>query len=177
MDKKELDKLLFQMQSGEKEAFEKFYNMTNKNLFSFVYVIVKSRQDAEDIVQETYIKIKLNLFSYKVGTNPSAWIFQIAKNLALDSLRKDKKENACPFDDVEIPDKTEHIDRKNSNLYLHDLMNKFLSLEERQIISLHVLSGYKHREIAKFLNLPLGTVLWKYNRALKVLKENLKEQK
>jgi RNA polymerase sigma-70 factor (ECF subfamily) len=40
-----------------------------------------------------------------------------------------------------------------------------------------VLSGYKHREIAKFLNLPLGTVLWKYNRALKVLKENLKEQK
>ena len=62
-------------------------------------------------------------------------------------------------------------------LYLHNLINRVLSENDREIFILHALYGYKNKEIAKFLNMPLGTVLWKYNRAIKVLKEKIKEEK
>lgn len=176
MDKKYLDSLICQLQGGSEEAFERFYIETNKSLFSFVYLVVRNYQDAEDIVQETFIKIKRNCGLYKPGTNPTAWIYQIAKNLSLDHLKK-KKFEAPLLENEEISPVAEDISSgKVQNLYLHDLLIKNLEEEDRQIVLLHVVDGYKHREIAKILDLPLGTVLWKYNRALKILKNKIKEE-
>lgn len=56
-------------------------------------------------------------------------------------------------------------------------MNKVLGEEERQIVTLHVISGFKHREIAEMLEKPLGTELWTYNNALAKLKRELRKEK
>lgn len=176
MDKKSLDLMIGEIQNGSEEAFERFYLETNKSLFSFVYLLVRDYQDAEDIVQETFIKIKKNILLYKLGTNPIAWIYQIAKNLSLDHLKK-KKFEAPLFENEEYAVTSEDISgNKIQNLYLHNLLIENLEEDERQIVLLHIVDGYKHREIAQILGLPLGTVLWKYNRALKTLKNKIKEE-
>lgn len=170
MNKKELDKLMEQVQAGDEESFALFYHETYKGLFSFIYSYVKNWHTSEDLMQETYIKLKLNADKYVLGTNVTAWLFQIAKNLCLDYLKKPTSRELMPIDEV-VLEKNFEPERK---MYVHDLLNKYLSVTDRQIVLLHVLHGYKNREIAQILNLPLGTVLWRYNRALKDLKNKIK---
>ncbi len=176
MDKKKINEILIEVQEGKEDAFEELFNLTNKGLFSFVYLIVKDKYDAEDIVQNTYIKLKRSISAYTPNTNPTAWIFQIAKNLSYDFLRQDKNKKMLSLEQYDMVDKNNFLSERIENLYLHNLMIENLDDESRQIISLHLIEGYKHREIAKLLKLPLGTVLWKYNRALKTLKEKIKEE-
>ena len=119
----------------------------------------------------TFIKkgssIKLNISKYKKGTNGRAWILQIAKNLALDTLRK--RYRTDNIDDVVIPYEDQPMGE------ISDVMKKTLSLEEERIVTLHVLWGYKHREIAQILEIPVGTVTSKYKRAIKKMQDALKE--
>ena len=174
MDKKLLNTLLVQMQAGDESSFEKLYNLTNKSIFTFVYSFVKQRETAEDLMQETFIKIKRFIQSYKPNTNASAWMLQIAKNLAYDHIKKYKQEKNIDLSEIDPPANQTHS--PDTSLFLHDLMNKHLSLEDKQIVLLHDVHGYKNREIAQFLNLPLGTVLWKYNKAVKLLRKKYEEE-
>ena len=174
MDKRLLNDLIERIKLGDEDSFTQFYDETNKGIFSFVYTFVKQKETAEDITQETFIKIRQNIQSYKYGTNPSAWFFQIAKNLALDYLKKYSKQTSIDITEIEIVDNKKN--ETDNKLFLHDMMNKYLSQEEREIFLLHVIHGYKHREIAKFMNQPLGTILWKYNTAKKILKQKIKEE-
>ncbi len=173
MDKQYINNLISEIQKGNEVAFEKLFETTNKSLFSFVYLIVKNRADAEDVVQETFIKIKRSIQSFNTKTNPTAWMFQIAKHSAFDHMKK--KLECVDCSQVEIASLDNSTLNKANKMYIHDLMNKYLDVEARQIVILHVLAGYKHREIAKLLSLSLGTTLWKYNTALKILKEKIKE--
>jgi RNA polymerase sigma-70 factor (ECF subfamily) len=142
-----------------------------RGIFSFIYSFVPDYSVCEDLTQDAFMKIRYKANKYESG-NPSAWILQIAKYTALDYIKEGKKK------------RTENIDccgeavtgDATSGLYLHELMAKTLDEEERQIVLLHVEHGYRHREIADFLDMPLGTVLWKYSRAMKTLKENIKKE-
>jgi len=178
LDKKQLNSLIVRIKQEDEIAFEEFYNLTNKCVFSFVYNIVHNRQDSEDLVQDTFIKFKRNILMFKDGTNPTAWLFQIAKNLSIDFLRKQKHDSGLDIEDVQgfVPE-NESKTNITDKMYLHDLMFKVLSEEERMIVDLHMVGGYKNREIAKILNLPLGTVLWKYNQAMKTLKKKIEEDR
>lgn len=173
MDKKELNNLIIEIQEGNEHAFEKLYKVTNKSVFTFVYSFIKRKDIAEDLTQDTFIKIKRFIFSYKQNTNASAWILQVAKNVTLDHIKKYKKETT--FDNAQI-DVIDNNYSPDTSLFLHDLMNKYLSEEDRQIVLLHDVHGYKNREISKFLKLPLGTVLWKYNKAIKLLRKKYEEE-
>lgn len=123
-------------------------------------------------MQETYIKVKSNADKYLIGTNVLAWMFQIAKNLCMDYL---KKRNAHKTENIDglVVEKNYELEK---SMYVHDLLNRHLEETDRQIVLLHVLSGYKNREIAQILNIPLGTVLWRYNKAIKHLMKKIKEE-
>lgn len=171
MDKKELDKLMIKIQDGDEESFAIFYRETYKGLFSFIYSYVADWHSSEDLMQETYIKVKLNADKYLIGTNVTAWMFQIAKNLCLDFLKKQNNRKVENIDDVVVE---KHFEPENK-LLVHDMLNKYLKETDRQIVLLHILFGYKNREIAQILGIPLGTVLWRYNNAIKTLKKKIKE--
>ena len=170
MHKSEINNLMKDVQRQDEVAFENLFNETKKGVFSFLYTYVKDYYLAEDLVQETFIKVKLNAQNYKLGTNASAWILQIAKNTAIDFLRKEKK--TVNIEEVVINQGEPDFDEK---LVLHNALNNNLSDNERQIVLLHIVYGYKHREISKILGIPVGTVLWKYNMSLKRLKSVLAE--
>lgn len=176
MDKYELDYLFTKLMHGDESAFEKIYLETRKGVFSFIYSICKNYATSEDLMQDTYIRVRAAINTYKPGSNGLAWLFTIAKNLTLNELNKQKKVTPTDIEDptfkapeqyVQDTDGTDDDDDDS----LIKLANKVLKDEERQIVMLHVVSDMKHREIADMLGKPLGTVLWAYRNALKKLKD------
>lgn len=175
MDKKYLDNLIADMQQkSDENAFAEFYSLTKNGLYSFLLAILKDRAKTEDIMQDTYIKFRLGIQSYKTGTNPTAFLMQIGKRLAFNELRKGIRETDTDYAIWDMPDKSPDISESTDTTVL-DAIKKYLSRDEAQIVMLHVVSGYKHREIAALLEKPLGTVIWSYNNSIKKLKKILRE--
>lgn len=171
MNRKELDNLLLRIAKGDNAAFEKLYVSTNKGVFAFLRTYLHNDADVEDAMQTVYLKIKTGILSYRVGTNGSAWILQIAKNHALNELKKRK--NVVSLQDVEY---TLSTDEPHVPFGITDVMERVLTEEEQRIITMHVLWRYKHREIAQTLEKPTGTITSTYKRAIEKLKKALKEE-
>lgn len=172
MDKKELDLCLQEVAKGDNAAFEKLYNDTRKGIFAFLYGFCDNYHTAEDLTQTVYLKVKANISKYRPGTDARAWLFQIAKYTALNEIKKIKRE-VVASDEQTQKFEARSYELKDSPVF--DAINTALDDKERQIVILHVIWGFKHREIADMLSLALGTVLWKYNTAIKKLQNKLKE--
>ena len=118
-------------------------------------------------MQETYVRIRNSINTYKPGINALAWIFTIAKNLTLNEIKKHSREVNLELDDPVLQSDDEYGEEEGELVHL---VNTILTDDERQIVNLHLMSGFKHREIAEMMGKPLGTVLWAYRNALKKLK-------
>lgn len=164
--------LIVRIGREDRSALEEFYTLTERTLYSYVLAIVKNPYDTQDIVQDTYLKVRASAHLYQKQGKPLAWLFTIARNLAMDLFRRNSRflpEEAFEMDDtMEYSYVTEMTDR----LVLETAMN-ILTERERQILLLHLVAGIRHREIAANLGLPLSTVLSCYQRTLKKLKRYL----
>lgn len=164
--------LIVRIDRDDRSALEEFYTLTERTLYSYVLAIVKNPYDTQDIVQDTYLKVRASAHLYQKQGKPLAWLFTIARNLAMDLFRRNSRflsEEAFEMDDtMEYSYVTEMTDR----LVLETAMN-ILTERERQILLLHLVAGIRHREIAANLGLPLSTVLSCYQRTLKKLKRYL----
>lgn len=169
---KKLDHDLKDIANGNKEALSHFYSETKTAVYGYILSILKNKSLAEDVLQDTYIKIWENAYLYQSKEKPMAWVFTIAKNASLMKIRKEKKHS-------DIEDLNSVIDTSQVNiddrLFLSYLFEN-VSEEERNIVILHAVSGFRYREIAKMLNIPLGTILSKYNRTIKKIKEIAKKE-
>lgn len=167
------ESLLHKIGKGDQEAFALLYQQTERALYSYVLSLTKNHHDSLDIMQDTYMKIRASAHLYKPMGKPMAWIFTIARNLTMTHFREAKRysdDDHDMEDDLSFSYVTDVTDR----LVLQTAMET-LSEEERQIVLLFAVNGYKHREIAESLDIPLSTVLSKYRRALAKLKKTLTE--
>ncbi len=172
------EKLLLLVAQGDKEAFQRLYQNTDKTIYGFILSILRNPQDAEEIMQETYLKVWISAGSYQSQGKPLAWMFTIARNLCYMKFRDQKHEADIGLSDLSemetgefCPQIEDAADKLVLNAALH-----ILNEEERQIVLLRTAAGLKHREIAASLELPLATVLSKYNRAMKKLQKHLREE-
>lgn len=150
------------------EAFRLVYDHTKNGVFSIIISFVHSRAVTEDLMQDTYIKMIEKIHQYKRNNRFNAWLVQIAKNTAIDYLRKYSKEFL--YD----PQENEHIhDSLATQPKTYEVLDlvKVLTNEEKQIVLLHAVSDMKFKDIAQIVNRPIGTVLWIYHKALKTLKK------
>ena len=172
---KYLDYCIQAIANNDKRYLEELYVLTAKSIYGYALSILKNKYDAEDVLQSTYINIFKAAKSYQSKGKPKAWMMRIAKNLCLEKIRKHQYE----VEDVQEDWNTVVGDNDELSVTEKLLVQKcmtVLSEEEREIVILHAVSGLKHREIAENLGLLLPTVLSKYNRAIKKLKdEYLKE--
>ena len=106
---------------------------------------------------------------YKSAKKPLAWILTITKNICRQKMRKQKNITELALSEEWIADIAYDTEQK---LLVKQALAK-LQTEEMQIVTLHAVSGFKHREISAIMEMPLATVLSKYHRALKKLKEIL----
>lgn len=168
------DELILKIAQGDQDAFHKLYEETSSLVFGYALSILKDKHNAEDVMQDTYIKVYSNASSYTSKGKPMAWILTITRNLALMKFRQKQHDNIDDDQYQSVYDMP-HIHSENKMLVDH-LLNK-LSEEEREIVMLHAMSELKHREIAQLMSLPLSTVLSKYNRAIAKLRGYLKEER
>lgn len=168
------ERLLPLVGQGDSEAFEVLYRSTEKAVYALALSILRNPHDAEDIVQETYLKVRAAAHLYVPQGKPLAWLFTITKNLCRDLLRGQSRTEAAP-DGAEDDLRFSYVSDPTDQLVLEAAL-KALGEEERQVVLLHAASGLKHREIARNLGLPLSTVLSRYSRALKKLQRYLTEE-
>lgn len=170
MNRKRLEELANSLKNGDESALAGIYEETNRLVFSIALGVLKDTQLAEDVMQDTFLKVRSSIDYYQTGTNFGAWIGQVAKNLALMEYRRRKKEILVDPAEKSYMFGTVSYEFKEANPLLSAAL-EILSDEEREVVMLHVNSDLKHREIAEVINKPIGTVLWLYNRAIKKLRE------
>lgn len=159
---------------GKKDSLENLYNSTRNSVFGFAFSILNNVTDAEDVMQDTYINILKYANMYDPRNKPLAWIFTITKNLCYTKIENKKKNVASSIDEIE-----NLISNHSDSHYDKALIKAILEVltdEERQIVILSSVSGFKNREIAKLLNLNLSTVLSKYHRAVKKIRAIYREE-
>lgn len=166
--------LMQRIASGDDRAFEQLYRLTFRPVYSFLLSMTANHDDAMDILQETYIRVHGSAHLYREQGNPMAWIMTIARNLFLMEKRKRR---ALPVEAGELAARDEpsfdDIADHETRMFLRELFEN-LTEEERTIVVMHAISGFRHREIAEIMDLPLGTVLSKYNRSMKKLATSAK---
>lgn len=170
--------LLKKVANGDQEAFRQLYQNTDRTIYSFILSIVKNPQDAEEIMQEVYLKIWTSASGYKSQGKPLAWMFTIARNLCYMKFREQKHDSDVTLDDLtgmEMGEVSMEIEMAADKMVLLAAL-QILKEEEREIVLLHTSAGMKHREIAASLNIPLATTLSRYNRAMKKLENYLREE-
>lgn len=171
-----IDESLFErIGNDDMDAFESLYTLTERTLYAYILSIVRNHEDTLDILQETYLKIRSAAHLYMPMGKPLAWMFTIARNLYLSKVRSDQRYSILESDAIENNIQFSYVSDHEDKIVLEKTL-EILSEDERQIVLLHAVSSMKHKEIAQNLGIPLSTALSKYHRALKKLKENLKEE-
>lgn len=173
--KNELEEAMLSLQKGDSSALETIYNLTYRGVFSFVFPIMKDYMAAEDILQSTYISVYEKIEQYKPGTNALNWILTMAKNMALNEYNKNKRSVDYDYDAEQPTPSSLYSFDESLDTPTIELASEILSEEDFKILLMYVVGGYKHREIADMLNIPLGTVTWKYKAALDKLKIELEK--
>ncbi len=129
-------------------------------------------------MQETYLKVWTSAAAYQSQGKPLAWMFTIARNLCYMKFREQKRQADVGLEDLNGEEAGEvclPLENLADAMVLKAALD-ILKEDERQIVLLHASAGLKHREIAADLQMPLATVLSKYNRAMKKLKQYLREE-
>jgi RNA polymerase sigma-70 factor, ECF subfamily len=172
--------LLKQQKEFETEAFP------HKDiLFNFALRTTGDKDDAHDLLQETFMKAFRFWDKYEKGTNIRAWLFRIMKNSYINRYRKETREpGMVDYDDVENfydsirDDSTDSNDlqkRMYSNMLSDEVTEALQSLPEdfRTVVILCDIEGLMYDEISEFLNCPIGTVRSRLHRGRKMLEEKL----
>ena len=167
-----LDAMLAGIAAGDPQALEQLYRPTRTSVYAFALSVLKDPQDAEDVLHDCYVAVWHGAAGYRSQGKPLAWLITVARNLCLQQIRRQKKTAGGPAGDWELSLPDERGLSPEDRSILSACMEQ-LSEQERQIVALHAVSGFKHREIAALLELPLSTVLSKYHRAIKRLKQHL----
>ena len=167
-----VEALLAALAAGDTEALGGLYALIKTDIYAFALSKLCNREDAEDITHDTFVQLYKYAPQYRPGGKPMAWIITIALNLI---RRKCNRERPTLSFDEAIGDCSDYGEFARSVAESELLRQLLLTLaeEEREIITLHIVSGLKHREIAKLLGKPLSTVLSRYNRAMKKLQIRL----
>ncbi len=156
-------------------------------LFTFAYHLTYNEEDANDLVQETYLKAYRFIDRYIEGTNAKAWLFKILKNIFINQYRKKSKqptrvdyEEIINYHDEEDTSYSSYQDLREE-MFQHMMGDEVtnainaLPVDFRVVILLCDIEGFTYEEISKIIDIPIGTVRSRLHRARNMLKEKLNE--
>jgi len=164
---------------GDEKSLEVLIKRYLKPIFSFVFRFTGNIHDAEDITQEVFVKVWWNLKKFDRQKSFKTWVFSIAKNTAIDFL---KKRRTQVFSETEIetvvdptPLPQELLEKAEAGELLKSALNK-LELKYRMVLLLYYNDHFNFREIAEILDEPLNTIKSRHRRALLMLRKLLEKK-
>ena len=170
------------IRQGSAEGLKEIYEAYYKLIYSVMYSTVGNKMTAEDLTADLFVKLWEKLAdSYRSGSGHKAWLAACARNMATDHLRRSSREmltidapaeenNACS----EPVGESDFTDTVIGDITVREALTR-LNDSERTIIDLKLFADFTFKEIAKALAMPLGTVTWKYRRAIEKLSNYVKE--
>lgn len=178
------EQLIFKFQQDDVQAFNEIVLRYKDKLVNFLFRYTGSRDESEDLAQDTFLKLYRSKHLYREIAKFSTWFYTIAINIAKTNLRKKSRynsisisdfdpENDKDFDltaDVQLPD--ESANAMTENEYIQKAINQ-LSDKFKEVIIMRDVEDLEYEEIAKITGLPLGTVKSRINRGREKLKEML----
>lgn len=168
------------------EIFDNEFLPQIDSMYNFAYRLTYDEDDAKDLVQETYLKAFRFIDSFQRGTNAKAWLFRILKNSFINDFRKKSKQpSKVDYQEVETYYNSEGVDESiTTDLRVESVQDMIgdevstalnsLAVDFRTVIILCDLEGFTYEEMAKILDIPIGTVRSRLHRARNLLKEKLK---
>lgn len=178
------EELMERFQNGNESAYLVIVERFKDRLFNFIYRFVNDADNAEDLVQDTLIKVYTHRHSYREIAKFSTWVYTIAGNLARTELRKRKRRATFSMSslgigekDYEIPSEdespTKDLEEAQTEQNVRFALGK-LPLHFRTVIILRDVQELSYEEISKIMKIPLGTVKSRVNRARLRMQEILK---
>ena len=181
--------LVARAQTGSEKAYRELLGRYQRPVFSIIFRMIRDREQAEDLAQETFVRVFNNIDRYDPRFKFSSWIFKIATNLTIDWIRKkelntvsiDGSRNAVTPDQIEAtsitlasPDENpeELLEARQLGQEIEGAIGR-LRPEYRAAILLRHVEGREYQEIAEILALPLGTVKTYIHRGRNELREQL----
>ena len=170
MTQEEFNECMSRMKSGDKDGLRQIYEGYLSYIYTIVYGVVNSKENAEDITSEFFIKLWEISDSYiPKDAGHKAYLATVARNMALDFLRKNKREILSEELPEEEDIKSSVEEEVISDVGLKEALAS-LKENERLVVSMKILSDMTFQEIADALGAPLGTVTWRYKNALEKLR-------
>ncbi|QQL48996.1 RNA polymerase sigma factor [Mucilaginibacter ginkgonis] len=170
------EELINALRHREKIGAEALYDMYSSSLYGVIVRIVVDTAVAEDVLQETFVKIWQSFSGYSAEKGRLfTWMVNIARNLAIDKIRskdfKNQNKNQELENNVTFIDEQRNTVYKPELLGLKDLVQQ-LKPEQKSILDLVYFKGYTHVEVAEELNVPLGTVKTRLRMAIQQLRKS-----
>ena len=181
------EQLMSLFQAGDENAYIELVNRYKDKLINFIFNYLGYLESSEDVVQETMIKLYLKKHYYREIAKFSTWLYTIAKNLANTELRKRKQRKTTFLSQFSKHDKTYELpsnDPEPGQEIQTDIVNKIirdavdqLSEKFKIVIVLRDIQGLSYEDISEIINVPIGTVKSRINRARLQLQVELKHLK
>lgn len=176
----EEEALVNALKKGDTEAFEQLLALYEKKIFAFILTIVRRREDAEDLTQDTFIRVYTHRDSLKAEGNFRAFLYTVATHVSYDWFRK--KKHTHEFFLIDDDEKYfETIDENDTYVHIENADQLERAFEKLQpgyktILLLFYYQGFSYDDIAKALSVPLNTVKTNLRRAKLVLRRALESQ-
>jgi RNA polymerase sigma factor (sigma-70 family) len=170
------EELVLALRHREKIAVEALYDMYSSSLFGVISRIVIDEHIAEDVLQETFLKIWHSFSSYSTEKGRLfTWMVNIARNLSIDKIRSKDFKNQNK--NRELENNVTFIDEQRSTVYKPELLGikelvETLKPEQKSILDLVYFKGYTHVEAAEELGIPLGTIKTRLRMAIQQLRKH-----
>lgn len=193
MEDQVFDRCMERIRQGDKDALKDIYTAYAGFIFHMVLGILKNRENAEDVTSEFFIKLWDIADRYTPGTGHRAWLTRIARNMAIDDLRAHRREIPYDAGGREMEEASSQGCRAGTgagmagdgfgteagrddtaqeaiaNISVQEALEK-LKPAEREIVHLKIVGDLTFEEISRLLEVPMGTVTWRYREAIKKLR-------
>lgn len=176
MKPNELTQLIHQSINACEKSRRKLYDQYAPKMFGVCVRFAKTNAEAEDLLQEGFIKIFKNLNTYRNDGRLEAWMRRVIINTAINYYKR-KRPCLTDFDHTEIQDRQYYNENIIDQLSYQDILGAIRELPNgyRMVFNLNVIEGYTHREIGKILNISENTSKSQLSRAKKVLQQKLRK--
>lgn len=170
------DKLVKECLKGSRKAHSQLYSLYKDKMFGICLRYANSEAEANDMLQEGFIKVFEGLHQFKHNCPLFYWVKRVVINAALGQLRKNKNRTECeePLDDNVAEVRMESADREGTDELLW--MIQKLAREYRTVFNLYTIEGYAHKEIAEMLGISEANSKVRLMRARQILQQQLKKQ-
>lgn len=184
MSEQQFEQAVARMVQGDKTGLREIYEAYIGYIYRIIYEVLQNKENAEDVTSDFFIRLWDKAEQFKPGSGHKGYLATMARNMAIDYIRKHRKEElTAMLQDIEAESCEEETSKNNyfketdsevEKNVIQDITIKealeTLKPSERQVVSLKVLGEMTFKEIAQAMGIPMGTVTWKYQNAIKKLR-------